>query len=119
MKCYRKCRLFSRQRKRRRQQIFIVIGLFITSLLGLFLLNQTLNLNNIKTLYSITYKSSSVNCHCSESSLIIFDHGECFFDQLVCYPGFGGNQCEIQLKNEVLKLIFITKYNINKNIDLF
>jgi len=103
MKYYRKWWWFSRQRQRRRQQqIFIIIGLLTTSLLGFFLLNQVLSLDNIKITYLIRYaSSSSINCHCSKSSLVIFNHGECFFNQPVCYPGFIGNQCEIQLKNEV------------------
>ena len=42
-----------------------------------------------------------MGCHCSKSSLVVINHGECFFDKLVCYPGFIGDQCEIKLKNEV------------------
>lgn len=105
MKCYRRWWLFSLLKKRRRQQqkiSIIILGLCIISLLGFYLLNYVLTSDDIKTINS---KSSSIaiNCHCSKSSLLIFDHGECFFDQLVCYPGFIGKQCEIQIKNEVLK----------------
>jgi len=99
MRCYRKWWLFSRQRKYQRQrQIFILIlGLCTTSLLGFLLLNHVLSSDDI----IISHKSPSVNCHCSKSSLVTFNHGECFFDQLVCYPGFVGNECEIQIENEV------------------
>jgi hypothetical protein len=103
MKCYRKWWLFSRQRKRQRHIFIVILGLCTTSLLGLFLLNHVLSSDDIKIKYLISHESpsSSVSCYCSKSSLVTFNHGECFFDQPVCYPGFTGNQCEIQLKNEV------------------
>ncbi|CAF3193612.1 unnamed protein product [Rotaria sp. Silwood2] len=100
--------LFCQQGRRRRQQrqksIFAVtFGLFITSLIGFFLLFQILNSDDIKTAYSVSLQSSLPKCHCSKSSLVIFNHGECFFDQSVCYPGFIGDQCEIELKNETYR----------------
>ncbi len=106
MKCYRKWKLFRRQRRQQQQENFfiLILGLITTSVLGFFLFNQILSSDSIRIVHLIRYassSSSSINCHCSRSSLIILNHGECFFDQPVCYPGFIGDQCEIQIKNEV------------------
>ncbi|CAF5006737.1 unnamed protein product [Rotaria sp. Silwood1] len=106
MKCYRMWQLFSRQwcRRRRQQQkistIIVTFGLLFTSLIGFFLLIHILNSDDVKTTYLTSLQSK---CYCSKSSLVIFNHGECFFDQPVCYPGFIGNQCEIELKNETYR----------------
>jgi hypothetical protein len=97
MKYSRKLWLFSLHRRQR--QFLLIIGLFLTSVLGFLLLNQNLSSNDLKITALIS--DTSASCYCSKSSLVIFDHGECFFDQLVCYPGFVGERCEIQLKNEV------------------
>lgn len=105
MKRYRKWQLFHRQRRRRRlqqQAVFItIIGLFITFIVGIYFLTETSNSNNVQTLYITHNLSSPAQCHCSKSSLILFNRGECFFNQLVCYPGFTGDRCEIELTNEV------------------
>ena len=101
MKCYRNWQLF---RRRQRQQSFILIlGFFTTLILGSFLLNQVFNPDDITIidLNTLAIPVSSLDCHCSKSSLVVINHGECFFDKLVCHPGFIGNQCEIKLKNEV------------------
>ena len=95
MKYYRQWQPFRGRRRRRQQQILIfILGLLTISLVGFFLFNS----NETEL---ITSASSLSRCNCSKTSLILFKHGECFFDQIMCYPGFGGNQCEIQLKNEV------------------
>jgi hypothetical protein len=67
------------------------------------LLNQVFNSDDITIIDLNTVKISvpSLGCHCSKSSLVVINHGECFFDKLVCHPGFIGDQCEIKLKNEV------------------
>jgi hypothetical protein len=87
MNFYRKwclCRRLQQQ-----EEVFILIGFLFTYSL------VCLHLNRIKSL------KLPINCYCSKSSLVIFEHGECFFNQHVCHPGFDGNQCEIPLKNEV------------------
>jgi hypothetical protein len=102
MKRYRKWQLFSRQR-RQEKCFLLILGLISTFLFGSSHFNQVINSNNITTtgLSVFTPLLPLPNCHCSKSSLVVINHGECFFDRLVCYPGFIGDQCEIQLKNEV------------------
>lgn len=98
MKYYRSRWLFSRQRKLRQQKktIFIIIlVIFLLSLFGIYIFNS-----DDFTIYQ-SPTTTSINCRCSKSSLIIYEHGECFFDELICYPGYTGNQCEIRIKNEV------------------
>jgi hypothetical protein len=101
MKCYRKWRLC--RRLKQQAQVFILMGFVLTYSLVFFHLSRTLSLDDVRSIYFKINKSLvlPVNCYCSESSLIIFEHGECFFNQRVCHPGFAGSQCEIPLKNEV------------------
>ena len=104
MKHYRK-RQLSNQRQHRQNVFFLIaFELFTVSFFGFYLFIRVLNSRDTKATYQITLTSSSPsspNCHCSKSSLVIINHGECFFDRLVCHPGFGGDHCDIELKNEV------------------
>ncbi|CAF2030198.1 unnamed protein product [Rotaria magnacalcarata] len=103
MRCYRKCQLFSRRRQQQQSSFIVALGLFITSLTGFFLLIQVLNSDGIRITYVTAFSSSLPECHCSKSSLVVFNHGECFFNQPACYPGFIGDHCEIELKNETYR----------------
>ena len=91
MKFLRKCPLV----KRRRQQHLL------TCFFGLILLCALL-----KLLYPIESTNETPAppvslCQCSGSSLVTHPHGECFFDHLICYPGYVGHRCEVALTNEV------------------
>ena len=85
-------------KQRRHEQIFfciLAIG-FLTTILNFFLYH--------KPNWSLTRQqnqSLATACHCSQSSLIIYDTGECFFNELICYPGFTGDDCELKIINEV------------------
>lgn len=100
MKGYRTWCLF-RRRRQQQEQIFKPIVILLIIALGLFLLNLILGSDHWAIFSDNFETSSNVNCHCSLSSFVALKHGECFFNQPVCHPGFVGRQCEIQLKNEV------------------
>ena len=87
MKCCRIRRLC--RRLKRHERIYLLIGFLLAYSFGFFYLNQAKS------------SRSSTNCYCSNSSLVTFEHGECFFNQRICHPGFDGVQCEIPMKNEV------------------
>lgn len=70
-------------------------------LFALILLFALISLRQPVDEHTHTPPLPSFPCHCSASSLIVYEHGECFFDQLVCYPGYVGRRCEKRLNNEV------------------
>lgn len=100
MKYYRRCCLF--RRCRQHEQIFLRTAILLLVILsGLFLFNRSVISDELQAIFTETDISSVANCHCSQSSLVKFKQGECFFDQPVCYPGFVGKHCEIRVTNEV------------------
>jgi len=78
--------------------------MLIICLFGLILFQQIHSIDELETMYPLQNDSSLKQfgyCYCSQSALIIFEHGECFFDHPICYPGFTGNTCQIRITNEV------------------
>ena len=100
MKSDRKWQLFSR--RQRRQLLTCFLGFILLFTLTNFL-RLIPNNNDIPS-----PSSSSSTCHCSKSSLIVYEHGECFFNDLICYPGYGGERCEKSLTDEVTKAMKVT-----------
>jgi hypothetical protein len=104
MKYYRRWQLLTRQR-RRHQPIFTCLTFGFIILFIVAIISHFVEGTHPESIEEISEPSvqltSNASCHCSQSSVIVKGNGECFFDQIVCYPGFTGHQCDVPIKNEV------------------
>ena len=101
MKYYRTWQLFVRERRRYQRVLLFILGLLATYFIGRYAANEVFYAKGVTTTDRTATESLSPRCRCSQSSVVEFSNGECFFEALVCYPGFGGEQCDVQLTNEV------------------
>ena len=121
MKYYRRWQLLTRQR-RRHQPIFTCLTFGFILLLILAIISHIGIGTHPKAIeeFSAPPLQLKSSCHCSRSSINYKANGECFFDQIVCYPGYTGHQCDVPVKNEVrlnqlLKRIYhCSQYRVNR-----